>query len=164
MPSNTYIATWLAVIAGRARRRCRSSPTPRTYNLDPARIEAAITPRTKVILPVHLYGQPADLDAILDVARGTASRVLEDAAQAHGARYDGRRVGGSTRRRRRRGASTPARTSARSATAARSRPTTPTLADRMRVLRNYGSRVKYVQRGATASTSRSTSSRPRCCA
>ena len=67
---------------------------PATFNIDPARIEAAITERTKAILLVHLYGQPADMDPILDVARRHKLIVIEDAAQAHGAEYKGRRVGG----------------------------------------------------------------------
>ena len=66
---------------------------PRSFTLDPAHIKAAITPRTKVILPVHLYGQPADMDPILEVARRQNLVVIEDAAQAHGAEYHGRRVG-----------------------------------------------------------------------
>ncbi len=66
---------------------------PRTYNMDPARVERAITPRTKVIMPVHLYGQPADMDPILAVADRHGIPVLEDACQAHGAEYRGRRAG-----------------------------------------------------------------------
>jgi dTDP-4-amino-4,6-dideoxygalactose transaminase len=67
---------------------------PDTYTMDPALIEAAITPRTKAIMPVHLYGHPADMDPILAVARKYNIIVIEDAAQAHGAEYKGRRVGG----------------------------------------------------------------------
>lgn len=92
VPSNTYIATWLAV------NQCGAKPVPvepdeRTYNINPDLIEAAITSRTKAILPVHLYGQPADLDRIVAIARKHGLRVVEDAAQAHGARYKGNRIG-----------------------------------------------------------------------
>jgi dTDP-4-amino-4,6-dideoxygalactose transaminase len=66
---------------------------PATYTLDPARLEAAITPRTKAIVPVHLYGQPADMDPIMALARKHGLKVLEDSCQAHGARYKGRRCG-----------------------------------------------------------------------
>ncbi|MFG6433908.1 DegT/DnrJ/EryC1/StrS family aminotransferase [Roseateles sp. LYH14W] len=92
VPSNTYIATWLAVS------QCGATPVPvepdpRTYNLDPARIEAAITPATRVLLPVHLYGLPADMDAINAVAAKHGLKVLDDCAQAHAAVYQGRPVG-----------------------------------------------------------------------
>lgn len=66
---------------------------PRSFTMDPALVEAAITPRTKAILPVHLYGQPADIDPIMEVARRHNLVVIEDAAQAHGAKYKGRAVG-----------------------------------------------------------------------
>ena len=90
--SNTFIATWLAVSYAGA------VPVPvepdAYHNLDAAKVEAAITPRTRAILPTHLYGQPADLDALLDVARRHGLKLVEDAAQAHGAEYRGRRIGG----------------------------------------------------------------------
>lgn len=141
VPSNTYIATWLAVS------QCGATPVPvepveATYNLDPSRIEAAITARTKVILPVHLYGQPADLDPILAIARKHGLRVLEDAAQAQGARYKGRRIGAH-------GDAVawsfyPGKNLGALGDAGAVTTDDPALADRIRVLRNYGSRVKYV--------------------
>jgi dTDP-4-amino-4,6-dideoxygalactose transaminase len=92
VPANTYIATWLAV-SGAGATVVPVEPVERTFNLDPARIEAAITKRTKAILPVHLYGQPAEMEAICEVARQHGLKVVEDAAQAHGASYQGRRAG-----------------------------------------------------------------------
>nr|CAD6596185.1 DegT/DnrJ/EryC1/StrS family aminotransferase [Rhizobium sp. Khangiran2] len=92
VPANTYIATWLAVTYAGAT-PVPVEPVDMTFNIDPARIEAAITPRTKAIIAVHLYGQPADMDAIGDIARRHGIKVLEDAAQAHGARWRGRRAG-----------------------------------------------------------------------
>jgi len=85
VPSNTYIATWLAVS------RTGAVPVPVepdlwSFNIDPERIEAAITPQTRAIMPVHLYGQPADLAAIMAVADAYGLAVVDDAAQAHGAR------------------------------------------------------------------------------
>ncbi len=92
VPANTYIATWLAVSYAGAT-PVPVEPDPRTYNLDPARIEAAITPRTRAILAVHLYGQVADMDAINAVARQHGLKTLEDCAQAHGASRRGRKAG-----------------------------------------------------------------------
>lgn len=92
VPSNTYIATWLAASYAGAT-PVPVEPDAHTYNIDPNRIAAAITPRTKAIMAVHLYGQSADMDAINAVARTYGLKVIEDAAQAHGARYKGRRVG-----------------------------------------------------------------------
>lgn len=66
---------------------------PATYTMDVSRLEAAITAKTKAIIPVHLYGQPVDMDSLLDIARARGLTVIEDAAQAHGAEYKGRRVG-----------------------------------------------------------------------
>lgn len=93
VPANTFIATALAVSNAGAR-PVLVDCEPQFYNLDVAAARAAITPRTKAIIPVHLYGQSADMDAILEVARPRGIRIIEDAAQAHGARYKGRRCGG----------------------------------------------------------------------
>ncbi len=92
VPSNTYIATWLAVSYVGAR-PVPVEPDLRTYNIEPALIKAAITPRTKAIIAVHLYGQPADMGTISSIAKKHKLKVIEDAAQAHGARYKGKRVG-----------------------------------------------------------------------
>ena len=92
VPANTYIATALAVSALGGR------PVPadveeKTFNLDPAKIEAAITRHTKALIPVHLYGQPCELDDVLDIALRHNLSLIEDACQAHGARYRGRCAG-----------------------------------------------------------------------
>jgi dTDP-4-amino-4,6-dideoxygalactose transaminase len=92
VPSNTYIATWLAVSYAGAT-PIPVEPDQRTYNIDPEKIEAAITARTRAIMAVHLCGQPADMDAINEVAARHDLKVIEDCAQAHGARYKGNRVG-----------------------------------------------------------------------
>lgn len=93
VPSLTFIATANAVVYTGAHAVPVDSD-PGTWNIDPALVEAAITPRTKAIVPVHLYGHPADLDPILEIASRHGIAVVEDAAEAHGARYKGRRVGG----------------------------------------------------------------------
>jgi dTDP-4-amino-4,6-dideoxygalactose transaminase len=141
VPSNTYIATWLAVTAVGAR-PVPVEPDPATYNIDPARIAAAITPATRALLPVHLYGQPADLDPILELARKHNIALVEDAAQAHGARYKGRRIGGH-------GdvvcwSFYPGKNLGALGDGGAITTNRADLADRIRVLRNYGSRVKYV--------------------
>src|SRR4051794_38828586 len=92
VPSNTYIATWLAATQVGAT-PVPVEPVERTYNIDPARIEAAISPRTRAIIVVHLYGQTADMAPIIDLAQRRGIKVIEDAAQAHGARYRGKRAG-----------------------------------------------------------------------
>jgi dTDP-4-amino-4,6-dideoxygalactose transaminase len=92
VPSNTFIATWLAVSHSGAT-PVPVEPDPRTFNLDPTRIEAAITPRTRAIIPVHLYGLVSDIDRIAAIARERGLKVIEDAAQAHGARFKGRPAG-----------------------------------------------------------------------
>jgi dTDP-4-amino-4,6-dideoxygalactose transaminase len=89
----TFVAT-VAAICYTGARPVFVDIDPRSFTMDVTQIEAAITPRTKAILPVHLYGQPADMDPILQIARAHGLRVIEDAAQAHGAEYKGRRVGG----------------------------------------------------------------------
>ena len=92
VPSNTYIATWLAVTYSGAI-PVPVEPDPSTYNLDPARIEAAITGATRAILPVHLYGQSAEMDGINEIANRHALVVIEDAAQAQGAYFLDRACG-----------------------------------------------------------------------
>lgn len=121
VPANTFIATWLAVSHCGAR-PVPVEPLPDTYNIDPQRIETAITPHTRAIMPVHLYGQPADMDPILAIAGKYGLKVIEDAAQAHGARYKG--AGQAAWGTRRDSASIRARTSAPWATAAPSPPMT----------------------------------------
>lgn len=140
VPSATYIATWLSVSAAGA------TPVPvevdeGTHLLDPALVEAAITPSTRAIMPVHLYGQPADLAALRRIADRHGLALVDDAAQAHGARHRGERIGGGT-----------------TATAFSFYPgknlgalgdggavltSDAEVADRLRLLRNYGSRRKY---------------------
>lgn len=92
VPSNTYIATALAVTYVGAK-PVFVEPDIRTYNIDPTKIEAAITERTKAIMPVHLYGQPCDMDPIMAVAKKYGLRIVEDCAQAHGATYKGQKIG-----------------------------------------------------------------------
>lgn len=92
VPSNTYIATWLAATYAGAT-PIPVEPVVGGYNIDPERIEAAITPRTKAIIVVHLYGEAADMDPIMRIAAKHNLKVIEDGAQAHGALYNGKRVG-----------------------------------------------------------------------
>lgn len=140
VPSNTFIATWLAVTHAGAT-PVPVEPDEATYTIDPARIRAAITPRTRAIIPVHLYGHPADMDPILEIARRDKLFVLEDAAQAHGARYRGRKIGGHG------DAVTwsfyPGKNLGALGDGGAVTTNNPELAERLRTLRNYGSRVKY---------------------
>lgn len=141
VPSNTYIATWLAV-SGVGAMPVPVEPDPSTHNIDPRLIEAAITPRTRAVLPVHLYGQPADLHPILEVAKRYGLRVIEDAAQAHGAAYKGRRLGGH-------GdivcwSFYPGKNLGALGDAGAITTNDADLAARVAMLRNYGSREKYV--------------------
>lgn len=93
LASNTFVATVLAVSAVGAM-PVLVEPDPATHNLDPSLVEAAITPATRMILVTHLYGQPADLDPLLGIARSRGLLLVEDAAQAHGAEYKRQRIGG----------------------------------------------------------------------
>lgn len=141
VPSNTYIATWLAV-SGVGARPVPVEPDPLTHNIDPNLIEAAITPRTRAVMPVHLYGQPADLQPILEIAKRHGLRVIEDAAQAHGAAYRGRRLGGH-------GdivcwSFYPGKNLGAFGDAGAITTNDADLAARVAMLRNYGSREKYV--------------------
>lgn len=140
VPSNTYIATWLAVSDVGAT-PVPVEPDPRTYNIDPARIEGAITSRTKAILVVHLYGQCCEMGPIVEVARRHGVRVIEDAAQAHGAAYEGRRAGALADAA---GWSFyPGKNLGAVGDAGGVTTNDPAIADRVRVLANYGSRRKY---------------------
>ncbi|TFC70750.1 DegT/DnrJ/EryC1/StrS family aminotransferase [Cryobacterium sp. TMS1-20-1] len=140
VPSNTYIATWLAVS------QCGATPVPvepdvDTFNIAPALIEAAISPKTKVIIAVHLYGQPADLGPIIELARRHGLKVLEDGAQAHGARYRGKRLGAH-------GdvvawSFYPGKNLGAFGDGGAITTDDAELASRVRVLGNYGSRTKY---------------------
>ena len=141
VPSHTFIATWLAVS------QCGAVPVPIEptsggYNLDPAKLEAAIGPKTKAIIPVHLYGEPAEMDTVLAVAARHGLRVIEDAAQAHGAKYKGRRIGSH-------GHAVawsfyPGKNLGAMGDAGAVTTNDPDLARRIRTLGNYGSKTKYV--------------------
>jgi dTDP-4-amino-4,6-dideoxygalactose transaminase len=140
VPSHGYIATWLAVShVGATPVPCE--PDPKTYNLDPNRIAALVTPRTKVILPIHLYGQTADMMAINEVAQRHGLFVLEDAAQSHGARCRGAQAGALGHAA---GVSFyPSKNLGAMADAGAVTTSDETLADKIRHLRNYGSKVRY---------------------
>ncbi len=138
--ANTFIATALGISSVGA--------TPvlvdideKTYNIDPALIEAAITPRTKAIMPVHLYGQPADMDPVRAVAAKHGLKIVEDASQAHGSRYKGRRAGSMSDI----AAFSlyPGKNLGAYGDAGIATTRDKALADRMAMLRNYGSLVKY---------------------
>jgi len=140
VPSHGYIATWLAVThVGATPVPCE--PDPATYNLDASQVPARITPRTKAILPIHLYGQTADMTAINAVAQQYGLRVLEDAAQSHGAMCRGRAAGALGHAA---GVSFyPSKNLGALADAGAVTTDDDGLADRLRHLRNYGSKVRY---------------------
>jgi len=141
VPANTFIATWLAVS------QCGATPvpvepSPTTHNIDPQGISAAITSRTRAIIPVHLYGQPADMDAINAQAQQHGLVVIEDAAQAQGAFYRGRRVGGLGH-----AAATsfyPGKNLGALGDGGAILTNDAAIRDKVRLLRNYGSDVKYI--------------------
>jgi len=141
VPAHTFVATWLAVS------QVGAVPVPvepggNSYTIDAARIEAAITAKTRAVIPVHLYGQPADLDPILELARHHRIRVLEDAAQAHGAVYKDQRIGAH-------GDAVawsfyPAKNLGALGDGGAVTTDDAELAARLRRLRNYGSDEKYI--------------------
>jgi dTDP-4-amino-4,6-dideoxygalactose transaminase len=141
VPANTYIASWLAVSYVGAT-PVPVEPDPETYNLDPDKIENALTSRARAIMPVHLYGQPAEMEKILAIGRRNGLTVIEDAAQAQGARSHGRHPGNFGE-----GAAGysfyPTKNLGAYGDAGAIVTNDGDLADRVRVLRNYGSRTKY---------------------
>lgn len=140
VPAHGYIATWLAVShVGATPVPCEPDPT--TFNLDPARLTALITARTKAILPIHLYGLTADMPAINAIAAQHGLFVLEDAAQSHGARCHGHAAGALGHAA---GVSFyPSKNLGALADAGAVTTSDPILADKIRHLRNYGSKVRY---------------------
>ena len=141
VPSHTFIATWLAVSQVGAT-PVPVEPDPGTYILDPERVADAIGPRTRALLPVHLYGQPADMDALREVADRHGLLVLEDAAQAHGARWAGRTIG--THGHAAAWSFYPGKNLGAYGDGGAITTSDDALAERLRALRNYGSRTKYV--------------------
>lgn len=140
VPSNTYIATWLAISFVGAT-PVPVEPNPYTYNLDPARLEAAITLRTRAIMPVHLYGQACEMQAIMDVAKRHNLYVIEDNAQSQGANYCGGITGGfgdvnAT-------SFYPGKNLGALGDAGAVTTNNAGLAKKIRTLRNYGSQQKY---------------------
>jgi dTDP-4-amino-4,6-dideoxygalactose transaminase len=140
VPAHTFIATWLSVTEVGAI-PVGVEPDPLTYNIDPELVEAAITSKTKAIIPVHLYGQPAHMDPICDIAERFGLKVIEDAAQAHGARYKNRVVGSL-------GDAAafsfyPGKNLGAYGDGGAVVTNDAGLADRIRMIRNYGSQKKY---------------------
>jgi len=140
VPSNTFIATWLAVT------KCGATPIPvepdvHTYNIDSKKIGCAITDRTRAIIPVHLYGQPADMDPINEVASKHGLVVVEDAAQSQGALYKNRRTGSIGH-----AAATsfyPGKNLGAMGDGGSVLTDDPMIAEKVKRLRNYGSKIKY---------------------
>ncbi len=141
VPAHTYIATWLAVTQA-GLQPVPVEPDEATCLIDVNRIEAAITPRTRAIIPVHLYGQPADMDAIMKIANRYGLFVLEDNAQAAGARYCGMRTGGLGHAAAH--SFYPSKNLGAFADGGAVTTNDESLCRRVRMLRNYGSEKKYV--------------------
>ena len=140
VPANTFIATWLAVTMCGAT-PVPVEPNPETFNIDPGLIRDAVTSRTKAIIAVHLYGQPADLDELVAISTELGISLVEDAAQAHGARYKGKRIGGH-------GVAAawsfyPGKNLGALGDGGAVTTNDPGLAEKVRLLRNYGSAAKY---------------------
>ncbi len=139
-PANTFIATVLAILAVGAT-PVFADIDAATYLIDPGAAAAAVTPRTKAIVPVHLYGQPVDLDGVLAIARRHNLVVIEDAAQAHGARYKGTRAGAFGH------AAAfsfyPSKNLGALGDGGMITTSDDRAAEKLRLLRNYGQRVKY---------------------
>lgn len=141
VPSNTYIATWLS-ISNTGATPIPVEPNEETYNIDPENIESLVTNKTKAILPVHLYGQPADMDKIMKIAKKTGIKVLEDSAHAHGSSYKGKKTGSL-------GDASgfsffPSKNLGTFGDGGAVTTNDFELAEKIRVLRNYGSSKKYV--------------------
>jgi len=140
VPSNTYIATWLAVSYAGAI-PIPVEPDIRTFNIDPALIKEKITKRTKAIIPVHLYGMPADMDSIMELSKKYNLKVLEDSAQAHGAMYGNKKCGSL-------GTASafsfyPGKNLGAFGDGGAITTNDPVLAEKVRCLSNYGSKIKY---------------------
>lgn len=141
VPSNTFIATWLAVSAVGAV-PVPVEPDPSTHNIDVSRLSGALTKRTRAIIAVHLYGQPADLSGLAAFTARHGLFLIEDAAQAHGARFQGNRIGAA-------GnvacwSFYPGKNLGALGDGGALTTSNPELAEKLRLLRNYGSREKYI--------------------
>lgn len=139
VPSNTYIATWLAVSSVGA--KIIPVEPDDYYNIDTNKIEEKITKKTKAIIPVHLYGQSVNLDPILELSKKNSIKVIEDAAQAHGAKYKDKRIGGH-------GdiiawSFYPGKNLGAIGDGGAITTNDPELAEKIKLYRNYGSRIKY---------------------
>lgn len=141
VPANTYVATWLAVTRLGAV-VVPVEPDTYSFNIDPTKVEDAVSPRTRAIVAVHLYGQPADMDSLRAIATRRGIWLIEDAAQAHGASYRGRPVGSLS------DAAAwsfyPSKNLGALGDGGAVTTNDAAVAERVRLLRNYGSRVKYV--------------------